>query len=562
MMIQGLGISRGIGIGTVYKLAPFVIPEERNDINVEDEIKKVQEGVISAVRRLEMLKEAEKKLSKDQMAIIDAHKMMMEDEELFDQVSHRIKRDQVNGCYSVYSICESFALKFQQMENPYFRERAADMRDIGRQIISAMKGTPSSDLGMLPKGTILVSHDLTPSDTLKIHPESVVGFVTEVGGASSHTAIIARSLGIPAVVKANIMLHLEEKDMLIIDGSLGLLYPNPDEVTKEAYRHKIDELENGKKDLEIYKTQKSITKDGHQVKVVGNIITPEIMPYLQDQGGEGIGLFRSEFMYMSSEEAPTEAAQFAIYKEVALGSKGQEVVIRTLDVGGDKAIDYLKIPKEENPFLGLRAIRYCLLNEAIFKTQIRALLRASYYGDIKIMLPMIGTLEELRQAKILINGCKASLKSEGIPYNEDIKVGIMIEVPSAAILSHLLAKEVDFFSIGTNDLTGYTLAVDLMNDSVAHLYSDYQPSVLSLIKQVIVNGHKEGIEVSMCGSSASNSALIPLYLGMGLDKFSVNPREILEVKKRICASNMKDCLKLVSRIETCGTINEVEKVLC
>ncbi len=372
---------------------------------------------------------------------------------------------------------------------------------------------------------------MTPTDTIKLDYDKVKGFVTEVGGPTSHSAIIARSLGIPAINCVDSLEHIKQGDCLAIDGEEGTCSINGSEEVIEAFTLKLyRQIENEKQTL-INASIEPISQDGHLVEVVANIVTPKIVDAVNTYGGMGIGLYRSEFLFMETSKAPSEDKQFAAYKSVVVAMDGKEVVVRTLDVGGDKEIAYLNIDKEDNPFMGLRAIRYCLKNKPLFKTQIRALLRASHYGKLSIMLPMISCVEELLEAKLVIEECKNDLSRSMIPYDDKVQVGIMIELPSAAIMSDTLAKESDFFSIGTNDLIGYTMGVDRMNTNVGHLYSEHQPSVLRLIALTIENGHKHNIKVSMCGNSAANPELIPVYLGMGLDKFSVNPTEIPDVKK-------------------------------
>lgn len=543
-MIKGIGLSEGIAIGSAFLLQTYEKPSIKKITDVTAQLNKVDIAVAEAGNGIEhLLEEKGDSLSKDQQNILSTHKMLIEDDELTSQIHEMIRTEEVDAVYAVFTVTEKLAATFEAMDNDYFKERAVDMRDIGKQLRDVLEGRDSKS-HVMDAGSIVIAHDLTPSDTVKLDLSKVEGFVTETGGVTSHSAIIARSLNIPAVKASGAVAAVSEGDTVVIDGGSGQVLVNPVEEVLINYRAKVEEQRLEQAELEALRDEEAVTLDGHRVEVVGNIVTSSLADEVNRQGGAGIGLYRSEFLYMESDIAPDEDKQFEAYRHAAEMMKGKPVVVRTLDVGGDKEIAYLGIEKEANPFMGFRAIRYCLKNDDIFRTQIRALLRASHYGHIKIMLPMIAAVEELRQAKVIIEACKRELASENLPFNDEVPVGIMIEVPSAAVMSYQLAQEADFFSIGTNDLIGYTMAADRMNEHVAYLYSDHQPAVLELIRMTIENGHRAGITVSMCGNSAANPELIPIYLGMGLDRFSVNPSEIPKVKRLIRSLNYSECTEL------------------
>lgn len=559
-MSNNIGLSQGIAIGNAFVLKEKEIPVKQTVSDTESEVIKLKQAIADADAKLSSVLNAHQDMSDAQKEIIETHRMLLNDEAYLEKASGVISDNMVDAPYAAYQAVNELAEVFRSMDSEYFRERAADMMDIGWYVIDALRGETIATMDTL-EDVIIIAKDLTPADTVKLDLKKVAGFVTEVGGPTSHTAIIARSMDIPAVRCSGITEHVNAEDIIILDGEKGTVMINPTQNDIHRYEKLIQEHLNEKEELKAYVDVLPTTVDGRQVSVTANIVAPNVVNQVEANGGMGIGLYRSEFLYMESSTAPDEEKQFEAYKMVAESMDGKEVVVRTLDVGGDKAIDYLGIEKEDNPFLGFRAIRYCLGNIPLFKIQIRALLRASHYGTVSIMLPMIGTLEELRQAKGIVQECKNELDSKGVPYDKKTKVGIMIEVPSAAIMSDVLAEEVDFFSIGTNDLIGYTMAADRMNNAVAYLYQEYQPSVLRLIQMTIENGHKAGIPVSMCGNSAANPLLIPVYLGMGLDKFSVNPSEILRVKKLIGSLSENKCKILVDNIAKCGNVDQVLKLV-
>ncbi|SEF88092.1 phosphotransferase system, enzyme I, PtsI [Caloramator fervidus] len=537
-MLKGIAASSGIAIGKAY-----VIREEENAINryevkdTEKEIKRFLEAILKAKEEIESIKEtAVKNFGEEKALIFEAHLMILEDEEFKASVIEKIKQN-INAEYAVKETVEMFEGIFLSMEDEYMRERAADIRDIGGRIIRALKGEEKSSIGDIKDKCIIVAKDLTPSDTAQLNREYVLGFITELGGKTSHSAIIARALEIPAVsgIKGATEI-LKTGDLIILDGVKGIIYINPDESLIDEYQNKIQREMEEKRELLIYKDRKVLTKDGKRIEVAANISSKEEVDVALKYGADGIGLFRTEFLFMNRETAPTEEEQFEVYKYVLEKMEGRPVIIRTLDVGGDKKIPYIDVGTEMNPFLGLRAIRLCFERLDLFKTQLKALLRASIYGNLKIMFPMISKVDEIKRAKEILEDVKAELKKAGQKFSDKIEIGIMIEVPSAAIISDLLAKEVDFFSIGTNDLIQYTLAVDRMNEKVSNIYEPSHPAVLRLIKMVIDNAHKEGKWVGMCGEMASDISMIPLLIDYGIDELSMSAPSVLKVKKEILKS--------------------------
>ncbi|MBS3995542.1 MAG: phosphoenolpyruvate--protein phosphotransferase, partial [Alkaliphilus sp.] len=539
-MFKGIAASSGVSIckALVLKEVKYNI-EKKNIENVPKEIDSLHAALKLSREQLSNVKKiTENKMGKDNAEIFEAHLLMLDDPELIGEIEGKIKNESLNAEFAVKSTVETFVSIFEQMDNEYMRERAADIRDIGKRLLNNLLGVVHRSISDLEDKCIIVTKDLTPSDTAQMDHEKVLGIVTDIGGSTSHSAIMARSLEIPAVVGlGNISEVVKEGDLLIIDGDEGLVIINPDIETLQRYKDKHEKNEQAKQELKKLMDTESITIDGRKVELAGNIGTPDNVLGVLKNGGEGIGLFRTEFLYMNKENFPSEEEQFNAYKAVLEGMRGKPVVIRTLDIGGDKKLSYLSIDEEMNPFLGYRAIRLCLDRKDIFKTQLRALLRASVYGNLKIMFPMISGLEELREAKAITWEVKQELIKEKIEVSEDIELGIMIEIPSAAVISDILAKEVDFFSIGTNDLIQYTVAVDRMNQKISYLYDPFNPAVLRLIKNVIDNAHKEGKWVGMCGEMAGDTRLTPVLLGFGLDEFSMSPSSILKVRK--CITNFE-----------------------
>lgn len=564
VVIKGLGVSEGLGIGRLLLLKPEVQPQEAFVDNVKVELNKLSDATYKSLVELQAIySEKLEKLGEEKAQIFQAHIMILKDPEWIKDIEAKIEAKKYEAQYSVHVSAEAMAQMFEQMDNEYFRERAHDIRDVARRIIRNLRGQEATDLSQAPKGTIVVAQDLTPSDTAQLKPENISGIVTAIGGKTSHSAIIARTLGIPAVmgIGMNSFESLTNQADAIINGQEGSLILNPDAKERACAKRLVKELSAEKESLKSLIGQSTYTKNERQVELAANIASPDDLKRVIENDAEGIGLFRSEFLFMDRNSAPSEEDQFKAYTSVLEGMNDKPVIIRTMDIGGDKEVSYLNMPKEMNPFLGYRAIRYCINEPQIFKIQMRALLRAGLYGNLKIMLPMISSVHEVRAVKEIIEGVKADLQAEGLPFNDSVPLGIMIEIPAAAIASDLLAKEVDFFSIGTNDLIQYTIAVDRMNESIADLYTAYHPAVLRLIKMTIENGHKAGIWVGMCGSVAGDLDLMPLLLGMELDEFSMSPANILKARKRaleIDTDSVKDHLDTVLSL---ATSEEVESYM-
>ncbi|CDF58542.1 phosphoenolpyruvate--protein phosphotransferase [Thermobrachium celere] len=560
-MLKGIAASSGVAIGKALVIVDKEVEIERRTIeNVEAETTKLQNAVATAKEQLEKIKEiAREKIGEDKAQVFEAHLMMLEDPEFIGAVEAQISAESICAEYALKQTADMFISMFESMDNEYMRERAADIRDVSKRIINILMGIETASIAEIDRECIIVINDLTPSDTAQMDKEKVLGFATDIGGRTSHSAIMARSLEIPAVVGlSNVTTTVKTGDMLILDGDEGVVIVNPDEETLQKYREKQQKLIEYKKELSKLVNAESITVDGRKVELAANIGTPSNVEGALKNGAEGVGLFRTEFLYMDKDSLPTEEEQFEAYKAVLEGMEGRPVVIRTLDIGGDKKLPYLKIDEEMNPFLGYRAIRLCLDRKDIFKTQLRALFRASVYGNLKIMFPMISGIEELRQAKAVVEEVKNELKVEGIAYSNDVEIGIMIEIPSAAIVSDILAKEVDFFSIGTNDLIQYTVAVDRMNEKISYLYDPFHPAVLRLIKMVIDNAHKEGKWAGMCGEMAGDERIIPVLLGFGLDEFSMSASSILKARKLITSLNYEEAKKLADEVVMCATSEEIK----
>ncbi|MTI58176.1 phosphoenolpyruvate--protein phosphotransferase [Geosporobacter ferrireducens] len=560
-MIIGTGASPGIALGKVLIIKNEPLRIEKKEITcVEDAKQKFLEALeISKVEISKLRDKVSKELGEEKAAIFDAHNMILEDPELIGNVIKKIDQEKLNAEYALKQVAEEYITIFEAMDNEYMRERAADIRDVSDRILRNITGQKITDLSMLEEDVILIAHDLTPSDTATMNKEKVLGFLTNIGGRTSHTAIMARTLEIPAVVGLkDVTEKLAANDFVIFNGEAGEIIVNPSEKEIQHYKELKAAYEKEREALEAVKGKESVTIDGRKVELAGNIGTPQDIGGLQRNDAEGVGLFRTEFIYMNRDTLPSEEEQFCAYKEVLEALNPKPAVIRTLDIGGDKKLSYLEIGEEMNPFLGYRAIRLCLHEQEIFKTQLRALLRASVYGNLKIMFPMISSLEELLEAKKIFNKVKEELNQENIGYADNIEIGMMIEIPSAAIMSDIFAKHVDFFSIGTNDLIQYTCAVDRMNEKIHHLYQPFNPGVLRLIKIVIDNGHKEGIWVGMCGEMAGDKKMIPILLGMGLDEFSMSPTSILPARALIQSLHYDVMKKLADEVLSMGTADEIE----
>ena len=558
-MIKGIAASSGIAVSKVFKLQHPVLKIEKKDAVASEEIEKLLAGVESTKADIEAIKKnAIGKLADEDLAIFDAHLMVVEDPEFMDQIKEQINNDSVNASYAVEQVGNMFIGMFESMEDEYFRERAADIKDVTYRLKCHLEGLIIPDLTTISEEVVIVAEDLTPSDTAQLDRQFVKGFATEIGGRTSHSAIMARSLEIPAVVGAGAMLEdITHGQEIILDALEGVIIFNPTEAQKVEYLEKQAAFLAHKESLLVLKDAKSVTLDGREVEIAGNIGTPSDVEGVVNNGGEGVGLYRTEFLYMDASELPNEEDQFQAYKTVLENMAPGRVVVRTLDIGGDKELEYLKFPAEMNPFLGYRAIRLCLDRPDIFSVQIRALLRASVYGKLSIMFPMIATVAEFRQAKAMVEAEKKNLSKEGIAFADDIELGMMVEIPAAAVLADQFAKEADFFSVGTNDLIQYTMAADRMNEKVSYLYQPYNPSILRLLKMIIDGAHKEGKWVGMCGEMAGDEKAIPLLLGLGLDEFSMSASSILQARSIVRDANYADLQKLTEKALNCSTTEEV-----
>ena len=561
-MYKGTGASPGVALGKALVIEHSELNIEKKNIeNVETEVEKLQAAVEESKKELEQVKERAKvELGEHEAEIFEAHLLVLQDPELIDQTIAKIRDEKVNADFALNEVKEMFVSIFESMDNEYMRERAADIKDVTNRVLRHILGIKVVDLSALSEEVILIAHDLTPSDTAIMNKKMVLGFLTNIGGRTSHTAIMARTLEIAAVVGlSDVTENVKDGDFIVFNGETGQVIVNPDEKVINEYRDlkaKFDEEKEALKQL-IGKT--SITLDGRHVELAGNIGSPNDLEGLIKNDAEGVGLYRTEFLYMDKEDDfPSEEEQYEAYKAVLEGMNGKPIVIRTLDIGGDKELKYFKMDEEMNPFLGYRAIRLCLDRTDIFKTQLRALYRASVHGKLRIMFPMISSLEELLKSKEIIKEVLSEMDTEGIEYAKDVEVGMMIEIPSAAVISDILAKHVDFFSIGTNDLIQYTCAVDRMNQKISYLYNQFNPAVLRLIKMVIDNAHKEGKWVGMCGEAAGDQRMIPILLGMGLDEFSMSPISILPARKFITSVNYEDMKKFANEVLTMGTAEEIK----
>ncbi len=535
-MIKGIAASSGVAIGKIYKLESPVI-EVNNDVkgSKEEELARFEKALNKTVEDINKVKEkASANLSSEELAIFDAHLMMAQDPEYADQIKAMINEGN-SADFACKSVSDSMVSMFESLDDPYFKERAADIKDVSYRLLCNCLGLVIPDLTTIEEEVIIVAEDLTPSDTASLNKKYTLGFCTNIGGRTSHSAIMARSLEIPAIVgTGNIMSSCKNGDTLILDAIDGIAIVNPSEEEIVTYKEKQAKFLEEKKALEVLVNQKSISTDGHQVELAGNIGGPKDVEAVVKNGGEGVGLFRTEFLYMNSEnDFPSEEEQFEAYKAVLEGMNGKKVVVRTLDIGGDKKLNYFTFPEEMNPFLGYRAIRFCLDRTDVFRTQLRALIRASVYGRLCIMFPMIATVKEFLDAKAIFLEEKDKLISEGVKVADNIEVGMMVEIPASAILADEFAKHADFFSIGTNDLIQYSMAADRMSEKVSYLYQPLNPSILRLVKMTIDGAHSQGKWVGMCGEMAGDQNAAPLLLGLGLDEFSMSATSILRARKII-----------------------------
>lgn len=530
--ITGIGVSDGIAIAKAYRLeTPDLTVEKRTIDQPEQELARFESAKSEAAVELEAIRaKAAENFGEDKAEIFSAHLLVLNDPELANTVKGSIEQG-INAEFALQQAADTFTAMFEAMDNEYMRERAADIRDVTKRLLAKLLGVHVSDPSTINEEVIIIADDLTPSATAQLNKQFVKGFVTDIGGRTSHSAILGRMLEIPAVVGTKTaMASIEQGTSLIVDGTDGTVLLEPTGEDLNSYETKKSQFEQDKELLKRFVTEATITSDGHHVEVGANIASTEDLPLADKNGAEGVGLFRTEFLYMGKSDFPTEEEQFDAYKTVLTSMNGRPTVVRTLDIGGDKELSYFSTPEEMNPFLGERAIRLCFEHPEMFRTQLRALLRASVHGNLKIMFPMIATLEEFRRAKGMLLEEQEKLQAEGIEVSDTYEVGMMLEIPAAAVIADLFAKEVDFFSIGTNDLIQYTMAADRMNETVSYLYQPNHPSILRLINNVIQAAHKEGKWVGMCGEVAGDPLSIPVLLGMGLDEFSMSPSSILKAR--------------------------------
>ena len=558
-MLKGTGISDGIGLGKaiIYKSQKIKLEKNKiKDVTLEKE--KFYKAIKEVEKEIEDLLE---KISGTEKEIMQAYLLILQDPNLIQKTIEIIEKEKWDAAYATEIGFNEIIKEFEKVDDTYISERSKDIEDMKKKIIAKIIGKEEINLSKVPSNTILVAKELSTSDIAKLDFKNIEGIITEVGGMNSHMAIMARTHEIPSSVGVNkITQNIKRNDVVAINGKTGEIFVNPSKKEYKNFEEIKEKIKKEKNELENYKNQDSITKDGHEVKVLANIGMPDDVKIVIQNTAEGVGLFRSEFLYMNSENFPTENEQFEAYKKVVLKLKNKEVIIRTLDIGGDKDLKYMKLPKEDNPFLGYRAIRICLDDINLFKVQLRAILKASAFGNMAIMIPMISSLEELRKTKEIINEVKEELREKKIKFDENIKIGIMIEIPAAALIANELAKECDFFSIGTNDLIQYTVAVERGNKKIANLYTHFHPAVIRLIKKAIEGAHKNHILCGMCGEAAGDATFIPLLIGLGLDEFSMNANKVLNVRKLIRKLDFKECQKLADEVLKLATSDEVEKL--
>jgi len=575
-MISGILASPGIAFGKALLLKEDEIVINRKKITddqVDQEVQRFLDGRSKAAEQLQAIcVKAGETFGEEKAAIFEGHIMLLEDEELEQEIIDLIKKDHVTADAAAHSVVEGQAKALEELDDEYLKERAADVRDIGKRLLQNILGLHIVDLSSIAEEAILVAKDLTPSETAQLNLKKVLGFITDLGGRTSHTSIMARSLELPAIVgTGSVTTTVKNGDFLILDGVNNKIYVNPTEAEQEELKAIQTQYLSEKHELAKLKDLPAITLDGHQVEVCANIGTVRDVAGAERNGAEGVGLYRTEFLFMDRDSLPSEEEQFQAYKAVAEAVGSQAVIVRTMDIGGDKDLPYMNLPKEENPFLGWRAIRIAMDRKEILHAQLRAILRASSFGKLRIMFPMIISVEEVRFLKAELETLKAQLREEGKAFDESIEVGIMVETPASAVIARHLAKEVDFFSIGTNDLTQYTLAVDRGNDLISHLYNPMTPSVLGLIKQVIDASHAEGKWTGMCGELAGDERATLLLLGMGLDEFSMSAISIPSIKKIIRNTNYEDAKALAEQALAQPTAEDLmnlvnkfikEKTLC
>ena len=555
-MLVGKGISEGIGLGKAVILKENGLKIEKQKI---EDISAEKQQIYDAVKEVESeIEKLIKNIDGTEKEIMQAYLMILQDPRLIQETIKIIEQEKCNSAYAVENGLNQIIKTFEEMDDPYMAARSRDIEDMKKRILAKLLKIEEIDLSKLPENTILVAKELSTSDSAKMNLKNISGIITEIGGVNSHMAIIARTNEIPAIVGIrHIFENIKENDFIALNGATGEIFLNPTQEKIEELTKNQENIKQEKQELEKYKNKKAITKDGHQVELLANIGGPQDIQIVIDNTAEGVGLLRSEFLYMDAKDFPSEEEQFEAYKKIAESLENKRLVIRTLDIGGDKDLKYMKLPKEENPFLGYRAIRIYLDNVDLFKVQLRAILRASSYGNVAIMLPMISSIEELRKSKEIIE----EVKTKNIKFNENIEVGIMVEIPSSAVMADEFAKECDFFSIGTNDLIQYTIAVERGNEKLVNLYSHFNPAVIQLIKSAIDGAHKNGILCGMCGEAAGDVNFIPLLVGLGLDEFSMNANKILKARKLIIDLHFEECKELANKVLKLESTEEVKRIL-
>ncbi|NRF92748.1 phosphoenolpyruvate--protein phosphotransferase [Paenibacillus frigoriresistens] len=566
-MIRGIGASSGIAMGQAFVIPTWEwdFPEKMIDVtDLSYEFERLYDGIRSSKDELEIIKQEIKDVvGQDQAYIFDAHLAILEDPIFMNEIQGIIELQYKAAEVAVKEVIDKFVDMFNLIDDEYMKERALDIKDVGNRLLKHLLGDTSSTVPPIDHPYILVAKELTPSQLAHLDPANVLGLLTILGGTHSHVSIMARAMSVPYVLglEGKLLRPIQNGDFLIIDGQEGTLYINPDKITIERYQARKKNWLEFKESLQEIADVAPVTLDKSYVNLHANINSVLEIDQVLRNGASGVGLFRTEYLYMDRDSLPSEDEQYEVYRHAARQLKGRPIVIRTLDIGGDKKLDYLPLAKEDNPFLGYRAIRISLDRKDLFMTQLRAILRASHYGNVKIMYPMVTSLDEVRQAKALLEKAKAELYAQGLPYNANIEVGLTIEVPAAALIADVLASEVNFMSIGTNDLVQYVLAVDRMNENIAHLYNPYHPAVIRLLKHVIDSAKSVGIPVGVCGEMAGDIRALPIWLGLGIEELSISVQTLLQVKHRLLSSDAKKCKQLVNEILVCKTSDEIIELL-